>query len=115
MKDISRRDFLKGAAASAIGMAATGLTGAVAFADDAPAAEAGGLRYDENGVCVNTNLQAIHPDGSPIEGLYVIGNDMGGFFRHNYPQMFAGTAHGKTTCFARLASLHAMTGSIYKD
>ena len=67
------------------------------------------------GINVNTNLQAIRPDGSPIEGLYVIGNDMGGFFRHSYPQMFAGTAHGKTTCFARLSSLHAMTGSIYED
>ena len=67
------------------------------------------------GVNVNTNLQAIRPDGSPIEGLYVVGNDMGGFFRHSYPHMFAGTAHGKTTCFARLASLHAMTGSIYED
>ncbi|MBR4473492.1 MAG: FAD-binding protein [Oscillospiraceae bacterium] len=66
------------------------------------------------GVNVNTNLQAIRPDGSVIEGLYVVGNDMGGFFRHNYPQMFAGTAHGKTTCFARLATLHAMTGSIYE-
>ena len=53
MKDISRRDFLKGAAAGAIGLAATGLTGTVAFADDAPAAETG-LRYDENGVCINT-------------------------------------------------------------
>ena len=57
MKDISRRDFLKGAAAGAIGLAATGLTGAVAFADDAPAEEAGGLRYDENGVCVNTRAE----------------------------------------------------------
>ena len=31
------------------------------------------------------------------------------------PQFYAGTAHGKTTCFARLATLHAMTGSIYED
>ena len=67
------------------------------------------------GVNVNTNLQAIRPDGSAIEGLYVVGNDMGGFFRHTYPQFYAGTAHGKTTCFARLATLHAMTGSIYED
>ncbi len=57
MKDISRRDFLKGAAAGAIGLAASGLTGTVAFADDAPAAQAGGLRYDENGVCVNTRAE----------------------------------------------------------
>ena len=68
-----------------------------------------------NGVRVNTNLQAIKPDGTAIEGLYVVGNDMGGFFANSYPQMFGGTAQGKTVCFARLAALHAVTGSIYED
>ena len=68
-----------------------------------------------NGVRVNTNLQAIKPDGSAIEGLYVVGNDMGGFFANSYPQMFGGTAQGKTVCFARLAALHACTGSIYEE
>ncbi len=68
-----------------------------------------------NGVRVNTNLQAIKPDGTAIEGLYVVGNDMGGFFSNSYPQMFGGTAQGKTVCFARLAALHAVTGSIYED
>ena len=28
---------------------------------------------------------------------------------------FCGTAHGKTVCFARLATLHAVTGSIYES
>ena len=68
-----------------------------------------------NGVRVNTNLQAIKPDGEAIEGLYVVGNDMGGFFANSYPQMFGGTAQGKAVCFARLAALHAVTGSIYED
>ena len=68
-----------------------------------------------NGVRVNTNLQAIKPDGEAIEGLYVVGNDMGGFFSNSYPQMFGATAQGKTVCFARLAALHAVTGSIYED
>ncbi len=68
-----------------------------------------------NGVRVNTNLQAIKPDGSAIDGLYVVGNDMGGFFANSYPQMFGGTAQGKTVCFARLAALHAVTGSIYEE
>ncbi len=68
-----------------------------------------------NGVRVNTNLQAIKPNGDAIEGLYVVGNDMGGFFANSYPQMFGGTAQGKTVCFARLAALHAVTGSIYED
>ena len=68
-----------------------------------------------NGVRVNTNLQAIKADGEAIPGLYVVGNDMGGFFSNSYPQMFGGTAQGKTVCFARLAALHAVTGSIYED
>lgn len=55
MKDITRRDFLKGAAAGVVGIAAANLTGgAVAFADDAAPAAETGLRYDENGVCINT-------------------------------------------------------------
>ena len=68
-----------------------------------------------NGVRVNTNLEAITPEGNAIPGLYVIGNDMGGFFSNSYPQMFGGTAHGKTVCFARLATLHAVTGSVYES
>ena len=86
MKDISRRDFLKGAAAGAIGLAATGLTSAVAFADDAPAAEAGGLRYDENGVCINTRAEyfaATTPEVGEISSvedfdIVVIGAGNGG-------------------------------------
>lgn len=68
-----------------------------------------------NGIRVNTNLQAIDEQHNAIEGLYVIGNDMGGFFNNSYPQMYGGTMQGKTTCFARLATLHAVTGSIYED
>ena len=44
----------------------------------------------------------------------MIGNDMGGFFNNSYPQMYGGTMQGKTTCFARLSTLHAVTGSIYE-
>ncbi|NCC68304.1 MAG: FAD-binding protein, partial [Clostridia bacterium] len=68
-----------------------------------------------NGVRVNLNLQAVDENANPIEGLYMIGNDMGGFFSNSYPQMYGGTMQGKTTCFARLAALHAVTGSIYED
>ena len=67
-----------------------------------------------NGVRVNTNLEAIDAKGDALGGLYVVGNDMGGFFSNSYPQMFGGTAQGKTVCFARLAALHAVTGSIYE-
>ena len=65
-----------------------------------------------NGVRVNRNLQAVNDNDDPILGLYVVGNDMGGFFNNSYPQMYGGTMQGKTTCFARLAALHAVTGTI---
>ena len=67
-----------------------------------------------NGVRVNTNLQAINEEHEPIEGLYMCGNDVGGFFNNSYPQLYGGTQQGKITCFARLAALHAVTGSIYE-
>ena len=68
-----------------------------------------------NGVRVNTNLQAIDEEHNAIEGLYMCGNDVGGFFNNSYPQLYGGTQQGKITCFARLAALHAVTGSIYED
>lgn len=68
-----------------------------------------------NGVKVNTNLEAVDENGDALGGLYIIGNDMGGFFNNSYPQMYGGTMQGKTTCFARLSTLHAVTGSIYES
>lgn len=68
-----------------------------------------------NGVRVNTNLEAVDEKGDALGGLYMIGNDMGGFFSNSYPQMYGGTMQGKTTCFARLSALHAVTGSIYES
>ena len=59
-------------------------------------------------------MQAINDNGDSIEGLYVVGNDSGGFFANSYPQYFGGLAQGRTTCFARLAALHAVTDSIYE-
>lgn len=68
-----------------------------------------------NGIKINTNMQALKEDGKPIEGLYMIGNDSGGFISNSYPQLFGGTAMGHSVCWARLAALHACTGSIYED
>lgn len=67
-----------------------------------------------NGIRINTNLQAINEDGDAIEGMYVVGNDSGGFFANSYPEFYGGLAQGRTTCFARLAALHAVTSSIYE-
>ena len=67
-----------------------------------------------NGVPVNSDMQALNTEYRPIEGLYMCGNDVGGFFNNSYPQLYGGTQQGKITCFARLAALHAVTGSIYE-
>ena len=45
-KEISRRNFLKGAAATALSAAVVGVTKPLAFADEAPAAEESGTWYD---------------------------------------------------------------------
>jgi len=68
-----------------------------------------------NGVRINTNMQAINEEGDGIEGLYMVGNDSGGFFSNSYPQYYGGLAQGRTTCFARLAALHAVTGTIHEE
>ena len=47
-------------------------------------------------------------DGSVIEGLYVCGNDQGGFYPHNYPSNFTGINAGRTATFARIAAKHAL-------
>ncbi|MGI1660044.1 MAG: FAD-binding protein [Desulfitobacterium sp.] len=68
-----------------------------------------------NGVRINSDIQAINESGDPIQGLYVTGNDSGGFFANSYPEYYGGLAQGRTTCFSRLAALHAVTGSIDKS
>ena len=50
----------------------------------------------------------LRADGTPIEGLYVCGNDQGGFYPHNYPSNFTGINAGRTATFARIAAKHAL-------
>ena len=40
----------------------------------------------------------------PIEGLYATGDCTGGFFAHNYPNLFTGLACGRTMTFGRRAA-----------
>ena len=42
-----------------------------------------------------------------IEGLYVCGNDQGGFYPHGYPSEFTGINAGRVGTFARIAAKHA--------
>jgi len=56
-----------------------------------------------DGLRINTKLQVLDTNLEPIEGLYAAGNDSGGFFANNYPEMMVGVACGRTITFGRLA------------
>lgn len=49
-----------------------------------------------DGLRINTEMQVLDSDGSPIEGLYAAGDCSGGFFAHNYPEYIVGVAAGRT-------------------
>lgn len=69
---------------------------------------AGALLVTIHGVNTDVNSQPLRSDGSVIEGLYVCGNDQGGFYPHNYPSNFTGINAGRTATFARIAAKHAL-------
>lgn len=56
-----------------------------------------------DGLRVNTSLQVLDENHDPIPGLYAAGNDSGGFFANNYPELLPGVACGRTITFGRLA------------
>lgn len=68
---------------------------------------AGNFLVSMNGIVTDTNSQPLRADGSVIEGLYVCGNDQGGFYPHGYPSEFTGINAGRVGTFARIAAKHA--------
>ncbi|WP_337368153.1 FAD-dependent oxidoreductase [Senegalimassilia faecalis] len=68
---------------------------------------AGTMLVTMHGVITDTNSQPLREDGSVIDGLYVCGNDQGGFYPHHYPSNFTGINAGRTATFARIAAKHA--------
>ena len=57
-----------------------------------------------NGCRINTDMQVIREDGTPIEGLWATGDCTGGFFAQTYPNLFTGLACGRTMTFGRRAA-----------
>ncbi|MGX8687244.1 MAG: FAD-binding protein, partial [bacterium] len=57
-----------------------------------------------NGCRINTDMQVIREDGTPIEGLYATGDASGGFFSTTYPNLMTGLACGRTMTFGRRAA-----------
>lgn len=43
-----------------------------------------------DGVTIDTNMHPCDENGDPIEGLYLTGNDSGGFFSVSYPNLLTG-------------------------
>ncbi len=58
-----------------------------------------------DGIKINTDMNALDTEGNPIPGLYVVGNDSGGFFANTYPNLVTGMACGRTVTFGRLVGL----------
>ena len=54
-----------------------------------------------DGIRINTDMNALDEDFSPIPGLYVVGNDSGGYFATTYFNNVTGCAAGRTATFAR--------------
>ncbi|HEY5959995.1 MAG TPA: FAD-dependent oxidoreductase [Polyangiaceae bacterium] len=70
---------------------------------------AGILLCTMDGIKIDTNMNALDRDDRPIPGLYVVGNDSGGFFAHTYPNLVPGLACGRTVTFGRRAGRIAAT------
>lgn len=60
-----------------------------------------------DGIKIDTNLNALDPNGNPIPGLYVAGDCSGSYFATSYPNLLAGAAAGRSVTFGRLAGQNA--------
>ena len=63
-----------------------------------------------DGITIDTNIHPCDENGDPILGLYLTGNDSGGFFSVSYPNLLTGLACGRTMTFGRRAGMLAATG-----
>lgn len=63
-----------------------------------------------DGISINTDMHAVDEAGKQIEGLFMVGNDSGGFFSVSYPNLMTGLAAGRTMTFGRRAGMRAAQG-----
>ena len=56
-----------------------------------------------DGIQIDQNMNAVDTNNEPIPGLYVVGNDSGGYFSGTYPNLSTGAACGRTVTFGRRA------------
>ena len=55
-----------------------------------------------DGIVIDDNMRALDQDMNVIPGLYVNGNDSGGYFANTYPNLSTGMACGRTVTFGYL-------------
>ena len=55
-----------------------------------------------DGIVINTKMNALDTEGNPIPGLYVIGQDSGGFFANTYPNLISGLCAGRAATWGWL-------------
>lgn len=56
-----------------------------------------------DGLSIDDTGNVLDEDGNPIEGLYAAGNNAGGFFVGNYPELLVGCGVGRALTMGRLA------------
>lgn len=56
-----------------------------------------------DGIRVNDDLQPYDGNGKAIEGVYVVGNDQGGFYSYMYPNTIVGVNAGRSATMGRMA------------
>lgn len=77
--------------------------GAVCTAPFYGAKTCGFILCTMDGIQINTDIKALDTEGNVIDGLFVVGNDSGGYFSFAYPNLSTGAACGRTVTFGRRA------------
>ncbi len=57
-----------------------------------------------DGIRIDKNMNAIDDNSDPIPGLYVVGNDSGGYYANTYVNLVTGGCAGRNMTFARRAA-----------
>lgn len=65
---------------------------------------AGSLLCTMDGLLITDKAEVVNEQGEPIEGLYAIGNDAGGFYSTCYPSLHIGVNAGRCMTFGFIAA-----------
>lgn len=65
-----------------------------------------------DGIRVDENMNALDENSEPIPGLYVAGNDSGGYYANTYVNLVTGSCAGRNMTFARRAA-RIIAGNVY--